>query len=77
MMKISQIDPLSFLRNTLKKSNEKVMKIPQIQPYIDLKEYEEIKSCFEDNWLSEGPKAKLFIEKTKELLNINSYKKIV
>ena len=69
-MKKSQIDPLFFLRNILKKSKDKFMKIPQIEPYIDLKEYNEIKSCFEDNWLSEGKKVKLFIEKTKELLNV-------
>ena len=46
------------------------MKIPQIEPYIDLQEYEEIKSCFKDNWITEGPKAKSFIEKIKELLNV-------
>jgi len=46
------------------------MKIPQIEPYIDLREYEEIKSCFEDNWITEGPKSALFIQKVKELLGV-------
>ena len=38
-------------------------KIPQFQPYLDNKEYESIKSCFDLNWITEGPKSKEFVEK--------------
>ena len=37
------------------------MKIPQMQPYVGLDEYDSIKECFETNWLTEGPKSKEFI----------------
>ena len=29
------------------------MNVPQFMPYIGMEEYEEIKSCFEDNWITE------------------------
>ena len=37
-------------------------KIPQFQPYLDEKEYEGIKSCFEMNWITEGPKSQEFVD---------------
>ena len=43
-------------------------KIPQFQPYLDNKEYESIKSCFENNWITEGPKSKEFVEKLLKII---------
>ena len=43
------------------------MKVPQFLPYIGDHEYRAISSCFEDNWITEGPKAKVFSEKLLEL----------
>lgn len=42
-------------------------KVPQFQPYIDNKEYDAIKSCFDSNWITEGPLSKKFVEKILEL----------
>lgn len=39
------------------------MKIPQFQPYLDSKEYKSIESCFDNNWITEGPKSKEFVER--------------
>ena len=38
-------------------------KVPQFEPYVGLDEYESIKSCFDINWITEGPKSKEFVEK--------------
>ena len=46
------------------------MDIPQIEPFIGLEEYAEIRSCFKDNWIKEGKKSKNFIEKVKKILNV-------
>jgi len=43
-------------------------KIPQFQPYLDNKEYEAIKSCFDKNWITEGPLSKLFVEKLLSMI---------
>tara|TARA_B100000131_G_scaffold305734_1_gene332030 strand:+ start:2370 stop:3476 length:1107 start_codon:yes stop_codon:yes gene_type:complete len=43
------------------------MKINQFQPYIGDEEYKAIKSCFDDNWITEGPKSKEFSDKLLEL----------
>ena len=40
-----------------------MIKVCQSKPYVDLKDYEFLKSSFEDNWITEGPKSKEFIEK--------------
>ena len=40
----------------------KKMNIPQMKPYIGMEEYESLKSCFESNWVTEGPKSKEFVE---------------
>lgn len=45
-----------------------IQKIPQFQPYLDNKEYEAIQSCFENNWITEGPKSKEFVEKLLKLI---------
>ena len=39
------------------------MKIPQFQPFLDDKEYQAIKSCFDNNWITEVPKSKEYIDK--------------
>jgi perosamine synthetase len=39
------------------------MKVPQFMPFVDDSDYESIKECFDTNWLTEGPKSKLFVEK--------------
>lgn len=43
------------------------MKVNQFMPYIGLEEYEAIKPCFEDNWITEGPKSKQFEQELLEL----------
>lgn len=43
------------------------MKVNQFMPYIGLDEYEAIKPCFEDNWITEGPKSKQFETELLEL----------
>ena len=43
------------------------MKVPQVQPWLGLEEYEAIKSCFTENWVTEGPKADLFRQQLLEL----------
>lgn len=42
-------------------------KVPQFAPYLDDREYAAIKSCFELNWITEGPQSKLFLERLLEL----------
>ena len=39
------------------------MKVPQFMPFIGEAEYQSMASCFEINWITEGPKAKEFTEK--------------
>jgi perosamine synthetase len=43
------------------------MKINQFMPYIGNEEYEAMKVCFEDNWITEGPKCKEFSERFLKL----------
>jgi perosamine synthetase len=43
------------------------MRVPQFLPYIGNDEYRAIASCFEANWITEGPKAKEFSEKLLQL----------
>ena len=43
------------------------MKVPQLSPWIGKEEYEAILSCFENNWITEGPKSKEFSQKLLEL----------
>jgi perosamine synthetase len=47
------------------------MHIGQIKPYIDLKEYEGIKECFEEGWLTEGKKAEEFTKKLRDIIGVN------
>jgi len=44
------------------------MKVPQFMPFVGMEEYEAIKSCFEDNWITEGPKAAEFSVKLLEII---------
>lgn len=43
--------------------------VPQFQPYLDEREYESIKSCFDSNWITEGPISKKFVDKILSLTN--------
>ena len=43
------------------------MKIPQFLPWVGQEEYDSISSCFERNWITEGPIANEFSEKLLEL----------
>tara|TARA_Y100000593_G_scaffold92396_1_gene183904 strand:+ start:4549 stop:5673 length:1125 start_codon:yes stop_codon:yes gene_type:complete len=44
------------------------MKVNQFQPFIGDEEYKAIKSCFDINWITEGPKSKEFSENLLELM---------
>lgn len=44
------------------------MKVPQFMPWVGQEEYKAIASCFEKNWITEGPKAKELSEKLLELI---------
>lgn len=43
------------------------MKIPQFLPWVGKEEYASIESCFDINWITEGPLAKEFNERLLEL----------
>lgn len=43
------------------------MKVNQFQPFIGDEEYKAIKSCFDNNWITEGPKTKEFSDRLLEL----------
>jgi len=47
------------------------MKVPQFSPWLTDEEYKEIYSCFERNWITEGPKSQEFSE---ELLKLTKAK---
>ena len=44
------------------------MKINQFQPYMGDEEYKAIRSCFDINWITEGPKSKEFSENLLKLM---------
>ena len=43
------------------------MNVPQFAPWLTEEEYQAIHSCFERNWITEGPKAQEFTEALLEL----------
>lgn len=43
------------------------MKINQFEPFIGEDEYASIKSCFDDMWITEGPKSKEFLSRMEEM----------
>jgi perosamine synthetase len=43
------------------------MKVPQFQPWIGEEEYKAIRTCFESNWITEGPKTKEFVRQMLQL----------
>jgi len=45
------------------------MKIPQFKPFIGKEELNEIKDCFDKNWITEGPKSEKFLEKLNSLVD--------
>src|SRR3989338_7717798 len=44
------------------------MKIPQLSPWIGNEEYKAIKFCFDNNWITEGPKTQKFGESLLKLI---------
>tara|TARA_R110000851_G_scaffold184305_1_gene333679 strand:+ start:163 stop:1269 length:1107 start_codon:yes stop_codon:yes gene_type:complete len=46
------------------------MKVPQFMPWIGNDEYAAIKACFDDNWITEGPRAKEFNQKLCDLIGV-------
>jgi len=44
------------------------MNVPQFIPYIGIEEYESIKSCFDNKWITEGPKSKEFVERICDIV---------
>jgi perosamine synthetase len=46
------------------------MKIPQMFPFIGMEEYDSMRECFETNWVTEGPKAKQFVDNLCEIIGV-------
>ena len=46
------------------------MKIPQMFPYIGMDEYDSMRESFETNWVTEGPKAKQFVEELCDIIGV-------
>lgn len=46
------------------------MKIPQFQTWIGTEEYEALAPCFEEGWITEGPRAKAFSEQLLALMDV-------
>jgi len=44
------------------------MKIPQFKPFIGDEELNEIRDCFVDNWITEGPKSEKFVKELNALV---------
>ncbi len=44
------------------------MKIPQFKPFIGKEEYEQIKECFDNNWVTEGEKSKEFVNQLNKIV---------
>ena len=44
------------------------MKIPQFKPFIGKEEYEQIKECFDNNWVTEGKKSKEFVNQLNKIV---------
>lgn len=47
-----------------------MMKVPQFMPFLDNREYEAIKDCFDKNWVTEGSKAKEFNSILCEIIEV-------
>ena len=47
------------------------MFVPQFVPFIGLEEYHAIEGCFKTAWITEGPKAKEFVARLKEMLHVD------
>jgi len=43
------------------------MKVPQFSPWVGKEEYDSIKSCFDINWITEGPKTSEFKDQLLKL----------
>lgn len=44
------------------------MKIPQFKPFIGKEEYDQIKECFDNNWVTEGKKSKEFVDQLNKIV---------
>ena len=45
-------------------------KVLQFAPFVGDEEYAAIRDCFDANWITEGPKSKLFVAKLRELMGV-------
>ena len=45
-------------------------KVLQFAPFVGDEEYAAIRDCFDSNWITEGPKSKLFVAKLRELMDV-------
>lgn len=45
-------------------------KVVQFAPYVGMEEYEAIRECFENNWLTEGPKSAKFLEELRNHMKV-------
>lgn len=45
-------------------------KVLQFAPFVGDEEYAAIRDCFDANWITEGPKSKLFVAKLRELMDV-------
>lgn len=45
-------------------------KVLQFAPFVGAEEYEAIRDCFDANWLTEGPKSKIFVASLCELMGV-------
>lgn len=46
------------------------MNIPQFEPFLGPEEYEAIRDCFDNNWITEGPKAEEFRKKICDYIQV-------
>ena len=44
------------------------MKVPQFMPYVDMEEWKALEPCFKENWITEGPRSKIFAEKLCKII---------
>lgn len=46
------------------------MKVPQFMPYVDMEDYASLEDSFRDNWITEGPKSKIFSERLRDHIGV-------
>ncbi len=45
-------------------------KILQFAPFVNMVEYEALRGCFEENWLTEGPRSGRFVDRLRSLMGV-------